>query len=691
MTSGRRFRAKQACASPLEMEKHEMSGAKLDELCVTTIRMLAVDMVQAAKSGHPGMPLGASPGAYVIWDRFLRHNPANPKWFNRDRFVLSAGHSCTMLYSLLHLTGYDLPLDELKRFRQVGSKCPGHPEAHMTPGVEATTGPLGQGIANAVGMAIAEAHLAAVYNQPGHEIISHNTFVLCSEGDMMEGVSGEAASVAGFLKLGKLIALYDDNGISIEGSTRNLAFNEDVGLRFEAYGWQVLKVADMNDLAALEKAIRDGLAEENKPTLIWCKSTIGFGSPEANTAKVHGEPFKDEAAAATKAFYKWDKNPAFFIPPDALAHFRQALDRGKKAEEEWNHKFDEYRKAHPDLAARLSRAIKGEFPAGWEKSVPVFKAGDDMATRDASGKVMNAVAPALEGYLVGGSADLAPSNKTYLAGLGDMGPGKFAGINMHFGVREHAMGSICNGMALHGGMRPFGATFLVFADYVRPPIRVAAITHLPVIYVFTHDSIGVGEDGPTHQPVEHLASLRAIPNLVVLRPADANETAAAWKVALTRTNGPTALALTRQKLPTLDLAKYPVEQGVPRGAYVISEAAGGKPQVVLIGTGSELELVMKAQEALAAEGVCARVVSMPSWELFEAQDASYRAEVLPDGMPRVAVETGARIGWDRYITCDGDGIFQETFGCSGAYKDVFKKSGFTVENIVARTKALLQV
>ncbi len=667
-----------------------MSDAKLDKLCVNTVRMLAVDMVQTAKSGHPGMPLGASPAAYVIWDRFLHHNPAHPKWFNRDRFVLSAGHACAMLYSLLHLTGYDLPLDELKRFRQVGSKCPGHPEAHMTPGVEATTGPLGQGISNAVGMAIAEAHLAAVFNRPGHEIIGHHTFVMCSDGDMMEGVSSEACSLAGFLKLGKLIALYDDNGISIEGRTRDLAFNENVGARYEAYGWQVLKVEDINDLEALDKAIRAGIAETGKPTLIWCKSLIGFGSPEANTSKVHGEPMKEEAAGLTKAFYEWDKNPTFFIPGEALAHFRDAQVRGKQAEQAWNAKFDAYRKAHPELAARLARAMKGEFPAGWQKSIPAFKVGDDMATRDAGGKVMNAIAPALEGYLVGGSADLAPSTKTYMAGLGDIGPGKYEGINMHFGVREHGMGSVCNGMALHGGMRPFGATFMVFADYMRPPIRVAAITHLPVIYVFTHDSIGVGEDGPTHQPVEHLASLRAIPNLVVLRPADANETAAAWKVAMERTNGPTVLALTRQKLPTLDAAKYPIAEGVPRGAYILSEAAGGKPQLILIGTGSELDLAIKAQAALAADGIRTRVVSMPSWELFEAQDAPYRAKVLPAGLPRVAVEAGVRLGWDRYITCNGDGVFQEVFGCSGTYKDVFKKAGFTVENVVAKAKALLK-
>jgi len=666
-----------------------MPDARIDRLSITTLRMLALDMVQTAKSGHPGMPLGAAPAAYVIWDRFLKHNPAHPRWADRDRFVLSSGHACAMLYGLLHLTGYDLPLDQLKRFRQIDSLCPGHPEAGLTPGVEATAGPLGQGISNAVGMAVAERHLAAVFNRPGHEIVNHRTFVMCSDGDMMEGVSAEAASLAGFLKLGKLVVLYDDNGISIEGRTQELAFKEDVGARFEAYGWRVLKVADLNDLAAVEQALRQSVEESDRPTLIWAHSTIGFGAPEANTAKVHGEPMSEDHAGLTKAYYEWDCTPMFRIPDEALANYRKALDRGREAEADWSRRFEAYRKQFPELAERFTMAMSGRLPAGWEKSVPVFAATEEMATRDAGGKVMNAVAKTFEGRLVGGSADLAPSTKTILKDFGHIGPGNFGGMNMHFGVREHAMGAILNGLALHGGFIPFGATFMVFADYLRPTIRVAAISKLPVIYVFTHDSIGVGEDGPTHQPVEHLASFRVIPDLTVLRPADANETAAAWKVALERRSGPTVLALTRQKLPTLDATKYPVAAGVPRGAYILSEATGGAPELLLIASGSEVALALQAQAKLAAEGIRARVVSMPSWDLFEKQDAAYKAKVLPAGPPRLVIEAGVRLGWDRYLGAKGDGIWQDEFGVSGAYKDVFKRFGFTVENVVAKARALL--
>ncbi len=665
-----------------------MADAKLDRLCVTTLRMLAVDMVQAAKSGHPGMPLGAAPGAYVIWDRFLKHNPANPRWPDRDRFVLSAGHACAMLYSLLHLTGYDLPLDELKRFRQLGSKTPGHPEAGFTPGVEATTGPLGQGISSAVGMAVAERHLAALFNRPGHDIVNHRTFVMCSDGDLMEGVSSEACSLAGFLGLGRLVALYDDNGISIEGRTRDLAFRENVGARFEAYGWRVLRLWDLNDLDAVEKTLRDALTDVGKPTLIWARSQIGYGSPEVNTSKIHGEPMKDDQTALTKVFYEWDCCPQFHVPAEAAAHFRKALDRGKAAEAEWNCKFDAYRKAHPELAARFTRMMKGELPTDWQKLLPTFPATEEMATRDAGGKVINAIAPAFEGYLVGGSADLAPSTKTLLTKYGHIGPNNFGGMNMHFGVREHAMGAILNGMALHGGVIPFGATFMVFSDYMRGAVRVAAISHLPVIYVFTHDSIGVGEDGPTHQPVEHLAAFRCMPNMVVLRPADPNETARAWKVALERRDGPTLLALTRQKTITLDTAKYPVAGGVERGAYILSEAEGGRPDVILIASGSEVGLALAAQPLLAKEGVKARVVSMPSMELYEKQDAAYREKVLPAAVTaRVAIEAGVRYGWGSYLGTGGDGIFVDTFGTSGTFKDVFKKFGFTVENLVAKAKA----
>jgi len=670
-----------------------MADPRLDELCINTLRMLSMDMVQTAKSGHPGMPLGASPAAYVIWDRFLRHNPANPAWHDRDRFVLSAGHACTMLYALLHLTGYqDMPMEQLKSFRRVGSRTPGHPEAHLAAGVEATTGPLGQGIANAVGMAIAEAHLAALFNRPGHEIVNHRTFVICSDGDLMEGVSQEAASLAGFLGLGKLIVLYDDNGISIEGSTHELAYHEDTEARFRACGWQVLKVDDGDDVTSIEAAIREGLAETERPTLIWSHSHIGYGSPEQDHAKCHGEPFSDDAARKTKEFYAWPQDKPFHVPEEAAAHFRQALERGRDLEAEWQKRFQAYRRAYPDLAERFALMMDGRMPHGWEEALPTFSPDEGgLATRNASGAVLNALAKPLEGYLVGGSADLGPSTKTILSGFGHIGPHRFDGMNVHFGVREHAMGAILNGMAYHGGVIPFGATFLVFSDYMRPPMRIAAMTGLAVKYVFTHDSIGVGEDGPTHQPVEHLAALRAIPNFVLLRPADANETAAAWKVALERRAGPTALALSRQKLPILDPQKYPIFEGVPRGAYVISEAQSGPPQVILMASGSEVSLALEAQVRLAGEGIRARVVSMPSWELFEAQDAAYREQVLPAAVrARLAVEAGVRLGWERYVGDRGDVLCMSTFGASGPYKDVLKHFGFTAEAVAERAKAVLK-
>ena len=668
-----------------------MADARLDQLCIDTIRMLSVDMVQAAKSGHPGMPLGASPTAYVLWDRFLKHNPANPSWYDRDRYVLSAGHASAMLYSLLHLTGYDLPMEELRRFRQLESLCPGHPEARHTPGVEATAGPLGQGISNAVGMALAEAHLAALFNRPRYPIVDHYTYVMCSDGDLMEGVSSEAASLAGFLGLGKLIAIYDDNGISIEGSTHGLAFKEDVGARFKSYGWQVLKVEDVNDLAAMDAAIRKARATTKRPTLIWSRSHIGYGSPEQDNAKCHGEAFKEESYQKVREFYNWQDKEPFHVSEEALAHFRQALERGRDAEEKWNRKFKAYGKVFPEAAARYTMMMDGELPAGWEGSLPTFTAGDaDIATRSASGKVMNAIAPAFDGYLVGGSADLAPSTKTIMTDFGHIGPRNFAGMNMHFGVREHAMGAALNGMALHGGVIPFGATFMVFSDYMRPAIRLAALTGLRVIYVFTHDSIGVGEDGPTHQPVEQAAALRTIPGLVLLRPADANETAAAWKVALERKNGPTALALTRQNLPILDAERHAIAAGVSRGAYVLSEAEGGSPQILLLASGSEVSLALAAQSALTTEGIRARVVSMPSWELFEAQDAAYKETVLPsDVAARLAVEAGVAIGWDRYVGPCGVTIAQNAFGASGRYQEVFPHFGFSVDNVVAKAKALL--
>ena len=668
-----------------------MEDNRLDQLCINTIRMLSVDMVQAANSGHPGMPLGAAPVAYVIWNRFLKHNPTNPTWADRDRYVLSSGHACAMLYSVLHLHGYDLPLEDIKNFRRLGSKCPGHPESTITPGVEATAGPLGQGISNAVGMAIAERHLAAVFNKPGYDIMDHHVFVQCSDGDLMEGVASEAASLAGFLGLDKLIAVYDDNGISIEGKTHELAYKEDTGKRFESYGWHVVKVDDVNDLAAVDAAIREGLAETGKPTLIWTRSLIGEGSPEVGTAKCHGEPFKAESVAKIKEHYGWPVNEAFHIPEDAAQHMHKAAEGGATAEAEWQKTLDAYAKEYPELAKRFTMMMNGDLPEDWEKDLPVFAAADGaMATRNAGGKVMNAIAKAFEGYLVGGSADLAPSTKTIMNDFGHIGPNDFSGMNMHFGVREHAMGSAINGMALHGGIVPFGATFFVFSDYMRPTVRLAAISNLRVIYVFTHDSIGVGEDGPTHQPIEHLAALRCMPNVVTLRPADANETAAAWKIALERANGPTAIALTRQNLPTLDVDKYPVQEGLPRGAYILSEAEGGSPDIILIGTGSEVELTMGAREKLAEEGIKARVVSMPSWELFEEQDAAYKQEVLPDNVAaRVAVEAGVSMGWDRYVGCEGAVIAMDRYGESGNYKDIFPHFGFSVENVVAKAKEVL--
>ena len=665
-----------------------MPDTKLDQQCIDTIRMLALDQVQTANAGHPGMPLGASPALYAIWDRFLKHNPANPRWCDRDRFVLSAGHACSMLYAVLHLYGYNLPLDELKRFRRLGSITPGHPEFGLTPGVEATTGPLGQGIANAVGMAIAEAHLAAYFNRPGHEVVSHHTFVLCSDGDLMEGVTAEACSLAGFLGLGKLIAVYDDNGISIEGETRVLAYDEDTAARFTAYGWHVIEVADGNDLAALEAAIREGMNETAKPTLVRMRTRIGYKSPAEGDAACHGAPFKPEEALATKKAYGWPEEPAFYIPDNALARFREAGEAGPRLETAWRTRFDAYRQEHPDLAARFAMAMKGRLPDGWQQAVPVFKGGGEAATRNAGGDVMNALAEHFDGYLVGGSADLSPSTKTIMNDLDHIRPGNFAGSNMHFGVREHAMGAILNGMAYHGGLIPFGATFMVFSDYCRPAIRVAALSHLPVIYVFTHDSIGVGEDGPTHQPVEQIAALRAIPNLTVIRPADANETAEAWKIALLRRNGPTVLALTRQKLPILARDKYPVAD-VAKGAYVLAEAEGGAPDVLLIASGSEVCQILEAQRALAADGIRARVVSMPSWEIFEDQDQAYKDHVLPPAVTaRLAVEAGVGMGWERYTGDKGAVICMTTFGASGAYKDVLKHFGFTVEKIVAAAKSL---
>ena len=660
----------------------------LDQLCINTIRTLAMDAVQRAKSGHPGMPMGAADMAYVLWTRFLRHNPANPHWPDRDRFVLSAGHGSMLLYSLLHLTGYDLPLEELMNFRQWGSRTPGHPEYGLTPGVETTTGPLGQGFANGVGMAIAEAYLAARFNRPGHKIVDHYVYAIVSDGDLMEGIASEAASLAGHLRLGKLIYLYDDNRISIEGST-DLAFTEDRGRRFEAYGWHVQRV-DGYDLEGIAAAIR-AAQQDPRPSLIMARTHLAYGSPhKQDRAEAHGAPLGEEEVRLTKENLGWPTEPPFFIPEEALAHFRQALERGRAWEAEWRARFDAYAAEYPDLAEEWRMALAGELPPGWDAALPVFKPEDGpMATRAASGRVLNAIAPRLPS-LIGGSADLAPSTKTYLEGLGDFGADNRLGRNLHFGVREHAMGGILNGMALHGGVIPFGGTFLVFSDYMRPSIRMAAMMGLHVIYVFSHDSLWIGEDGPTHQPVEQLAALRAIPNLTVIRPADANETVVAWRVALKHRSGPVALVLSRQALPILDRASLAPAEGLARGAYVLAEAEGGRPQVILIATGSEVHLALEARELLAERGVRARVVNMPSWELFDRQPESYRQAVLPpEVMARLAIEAGVSQGWHRYVGPSGDVMGIERFGASAPYKVLQEKFGFTAENVVERALALL--
>ena len=663
--------------------------SNLDHLCINTIRTLAMDGVQKANSGHPGMPMGTADMAYVLWTQFLKHNPANPAWPDRDRFILSAGHGSMLLYSLLHLTGYDLPLDELKNFRQWGSRTPGHPEYGLTPGVEMTTGPLGQGFATGVGMAIAERFLAAHFNRPGHTIVDHFTYAIVSDGDLMEGISHEAASLAGHLRLGKLIYLYDDNGITIEGST-DLAFSEDVAARFRAYGWHVQQV-DGYDLAAIAGAIRAAQAETMRPSLIIARTHIGFGSPhKQDTAGVHGSPLGEEELRLTKQNLGWPVEPPFHIPDQALARFRQAVERGRDWETDWQTRFAAYAAAYPELAAEWEMAMSGELPPGWDADLPVFKPEDGpLATRVASGKVLNALAPRLP-TLIGGAADLAPSNKTYLNGQGDFEADTPGGRNLHFGVREHAMGAILNGLTLHGGVITYGGTFLVFSDYMRPAIRLAAMMELPVIYVFTHDSIGIGEDGPTHQPIEQLAALRAIPGLTVIRPADANETVEAWRVALTHRDGPVALALTRQKLPTLDRARLAPADGLARGAYILAEAENGQPEVIIIATGSEVHVALAAQELLAQRGVAARVVNMPSWELFERQPRDYRHAVLPPAITaRLAVEAGVAQGWHRYVGPAGDVVSIERFGASAPYKVLWEKFGFTAENVATRALALL--
>ena len=655
-----------------------MSTQNLQTRAINTLRFLSADGVQKANSGHPGLPMGAAAMAFTIWTRHLRHNPRNPKWAGRDRFILSGGHGSMLLYSLLHLTGYDLPLEELKNFRQWGSLTPGHPEYGLTPGVEVTTGPLGQGFANGVGMAIAASHMAATFNQKGQELIDSFIYAIVTDGDLMEGVASEAASLAGHLSLGRLIYLYDDNHISIDGST-DLAFTEDRAVRFRAYGWQVLRVEDGNDVEAIDRAIQEAKAEP-RPSLILCRTTIGFGAPNRQgTSKAHGEPLGDEELNAAKDNLGWPKEPRFFIPDDVLEFFRKTVEKGRELEHDWKMKFEAYTRLHPVLGGELQRRLNGDLPEGWESSLPSFPAdAKGMATRAASGKTINALAAKLP-ELIGGSADLAPSNNTKIDGSPAFQKDSYGGRNFHFGVREHAMGSILNGMAVFGGVIPYGGTFLVFSDYMRASIRLAALSHYPSIFIFTHDSVGLGEDGPTHQPIEHLMSLRLIPNLVVIRPADANETAAAWKVAIQRRDGPTVLALTRQNVPTMQSSAQ-----VDKGAYVLKDL--GTPDLILMASGSEVGLILEAAQKLAEGGKGVRVVSFPSWELFEKQDAAYRESVLPKNIQkRLAVEAGTGAGWERYAKSV---ISIERYGASAPAKVIFEKLGFTVENVVAKAKEL---
>jgi transketolase len=692
----------------------------IEDLCINTIRTLSIDAVQKANSGHPGLPMGAATMAYVLWTRYLRHNPRNPAWPDRDRFVLSAGHGSMLLYSLLFLTGYDLTLDDIKQFRQWNSKTPGHPERGLTPGVEVTTGPLGQGLGNSVGLAIAERWLAARFNRPGHTIMDHFTYVIASDGDMMEGVASEAASLAGHFGLGRLIVLYDANEVTLSATT-NVTFSEDVGARFAAYGWHVQRI-DGHDAKAVDTALAAARAVEDRPSLIVARTHIGYGSPNRqDTYKAHGEPLGEDEVRLAKRAYGWPEDPPFYVPEEALREFRGAVAQGEALEAAWKKRSDAYRAAHPDLADELARILAGELPAGWESRLPAFEAKDKpLATREASGTTLNALA-AVVPNLMGGSADLDPSTHTLLKGLGDFerppdgvagrvagsadapkaqgtagGVWGYAGRSLHFGVREHAMGAILTGMALHGGPIPFGGTFLTFSDYMRPAVRLAALSEAHVIYVWTHDSIGLGEDGPTHQPVEHLPALRAIPNLVLLRPADATETVEAWRIALQRRTGPVALVLSRQKLPVLDRTVLAPAAGVARGAYVLTDggaSSGGEsvhPAVILIATGSEVSVAMSAHEQLTRQGVRSRVVSMPSWELFETQPQEYRDSVLPPSVrARVSVEAASPLGWERYVGPDGAVIGVTRFGASAPGAVVMREFGFTPEHVAETARAVL--
>ena len=674
-------------------EQKQNSNPELDQLCINTIRTLALDAVQKAQSGHPGLPLGAAPMAYVLWTRFLRHNPRNPKWENRDRFLLSAGHGSMLLYSLLYLTGYDLPLEELKNFRQWGSKTPGHPEYGLTPGVEITTGPLGQGFANGVGMAMGAAHLAARFNKADASIIDHFVYAIVSDGDLMEGVASESASLAGHLKLGKLIYLYDDNHVTIEGFT-SLAFTEDVPKRFEAYGWHTLTVSDGNNLDEIEAAIREAQSVTDKPSLISVKTVIGFGMPTQGTRKAHSDAPGEDAVRETKRHLGWPEDKQFFVPEEALARFREAIDRGEKQETEWRALVDAYQSAHAEDSAFLNSTLSGELPANWEEHLPTFADAKPIATRVASGEVINALAPVMP-MLIGGSADLGVSNNTDIKNGGSFEADSYEGRIFHFGVREHAMGATLTGISLNGGLIPYGGTFMTFSDYMRPAIRLAALSEVQVIYVFTHDSVGLGEDGPTHQPIEHLAALRAIPHLFVIRPADPAEVSEAWRIGILRRHAPTALALTRQKVNIIDRQKFAAASGLRKGAYILAEATdtdgnASVPRLILMGTGSEVSLVLDAREQLQKEGVPTRVVSMPCWELFEEQSREYRQEVLPPSVPaRVAVEAGVAQGWDRYVGPSGAIIALDRFGASAPGDVALRELGFTVENVVKHAKALL--
>ena len=677
--------------STIEKGYHAMiNDLDLQNRAVNTIRFLSADMVQKANSGHPGLPMGCAAIGYTVWTRHLHHNPKDPTWPNRDRFILSGGHGCALLYSLLHLTGYDLSMDELKKFRQWGSKTPGHPEYGLTPGIEVTTGPLGQGFSNGVGMAIAEAHLAAEFNAPGHEIVSHNVFCLATDGDLMEGITSEAASLAGHLHLGKLIYIYDDNHVTIDGATE-IAFTEDRAARFSSYGWQVLHVDDGNDVEAIDNALKQAKADP-RPSLIICRTIIGYGLPtRQGTSKAHGEPPGELELNAAKVNLSWPVEPRFFIPEDVHSFFQKAIESGSKWQADWLKQVEAYRAAFPGKAAEFDRRLRGSLQSDWENALPVFPADEKgLATRMASSKVINALSVKIP-ELIGGSADLAPSTKTWLDGFDAFEPATPLGRNFHFGIREHAMGAIVNGMAVHGGVIPYGATFLSFADYMREPLRLSALSHYPSIWVFTHDSIGVGEDGPTHQPVEQLVSLRAIPGMVVIRPADSNETAAAWKVALGRRRGPTALALTRQNVPTLDRNLFAPADGLEKGAYVLADLGDDDPELILMASGSEVSLIVDAGIRLAAEAISVRLVSFPSWELFKAQDIHYREQVFPSMIKaRLAVEAGVSMGWEHWVGDMGIIMGIDRFGASAPYDIVFRELGLTASAIVEKAVCLIR-